>query len=894
MNIHISQQSTSVDILKNEFNSHPYPFSKPNFHLIIQGQEYPIGNNIKIIKRIKHILSKSRVIYISNDQEVFKIPSPITKESFEHFINFMTKEQRFPDYTCLASTINICLTLELHETLSEIIENKVIPFIARENCIEIWNSITMNTNDNIAIKNVINLCSDTIMNNLLYIIKHKKQQLIKLPSEDIENIIEMYAKYKYPYNKEEMNELINFLYEIRNITSHDFICLLDNELRRILFGKNEELLNKSNNDNDIKIKININTSNSAPLIQNHEVKNIERDDLDLTIISNYNKKEDILILALQINNYEKEMMNTSIELQSKNNNSYSFLTNKDLDKSEFRTSEFFGFLSFVEINSQNKSPLNFQCLNKNRKNKILLYKKQKFSQLSQTHSNIEIKIHLERIYTYPLYLSFFCENEFEHIDQISLFSLKKLPQKILYLILTYDSYPKNIEQYKLKLLINWVYKNNFQTKVDSYSDLFELINFDELSMETLINFLMYCNDILLSSKRIMNIIYKELACRLQINNLSHVSKVAFSKEEEFNIDEYNNNNITESVLLSSSVNLTETFKPLKEEASTKGQTPSHSTYDYLSKFIFSIVSNCSKCKLNMFDNPNTLILNTEPFQSIPFKINKTYENNNVHNINKNLKKIQNRNLSSPILTNNYYDKSKHNKSNSMLLNDTKENSYNFPCKIPNYKKLPNSKKTFNNHSNIYSHTNNKSSYQNGSNIYFSNPSSMSQNNSTLINKPILKNVQKQSVVNTESKINLPQNRSNTPIPNLEYKKPTTNRSKPQNNLKQSKNSSVDYKTCSLHSMRCEKRKMNSNYTIPHGKIQYSSPTNGNNCNYGAKGAISLIRFQGKGEIGNYGKIAGVSVIVKNNKIIKCNSTISLNHNQSETPQLKGKNAVNFE
>jgi hypothetical protein len=50
MNIHISQQSTSVDILKNEFNSHPYPFLKPNFHLIIQGQEYPIGNNIKIIK----------------------------------------------------------------------------------------------------------------------------------------------------------------------------------------------------------------------------------------------------------------------------------------------------------------------------------------------------------------------------------------------------------------------------------------------------------------------------------------------------------------------------------------------------------------------------------------------------------------------------------------------------------------------------------------------------------------------------------------------------------------------------------------------------------------------------------------------------------------------------
>jgi hypothetical protein len=399
---------------------------------------------------------------------------------------------------------------------------------------------------------------------------------------------------------------------------------------------------------------------------------------------------------------------------------------------------------------------------------------------------------------------------------------------------------------------------------------------------------MYCNDILLSSKRIMDIIYKELACRLQINNLSHVSKVAFSKEGEFNIDEYNNSNITESVLLSSSVNLNETFKPLKEEASTKGQTPSHSTYDYLFKFIFSIVSNCSKCKLNMFDNPNTLILNTEPFQSTPFKINKTYENNNAHNINKNLKKIQNRNLSSPILTNNYYDKSKHNKSNSMLLNDTKENSYNFPCKIPNYKKLPNSKKTFNNHSNIYNHTNNKSSYQNGSNIYFSNPSSKSQNNSTLINKPILKNVQKQQVVNTESKINLPQNRSNTPIPNLEYKKTTTNRSKLQNNLKQSKNSSVDHKICALHSMRYEKRKMNSNYTIPHGKIQYSSPTNGNNCNYGAKGAISLIRFQGKGEIGDYGKIAGVSVIVKNNKIVKCNSTISLNHNQSETPQLKGK------
>ena len=147
------------------------------------------------------------------------------------------------------------------------------------------------------------------------------------------------------------------------------------------------------------------------------------------------------------------------------------------------------------------------------------------------------------------------------------------------------------------------------------------------------------------------------------------------------------------------------------------------------------------------------------------------------------------------------------------------------------------------------------------------------------------------MVHTESRINLQQNRSNTPIPNLEYMKPTTNRCKPQNSLKQSKNSSVDYKSCALHSMRYDKRKIYSNDTIPYSKI-YSSPINGN-CNYGAKGAISLIRFREKREIGDYGKIAGVSVIVKNNKTVKCNSTISLNHNKSETPQIKGNNGVNF-
>ena len=135
MNIHISQQSTSTDISKNEFNLYPFPFSKPNLHLIIQNQEYPIGNNTKMIKRLKHILSKSRVIYMSHDKEIFTIPStiPISKESFEHFINFMTKELRFPDYTCLSSTIDVCLKLELHEVLSEIVENKVIVMYMQTN-----------------------------------------------------------------------------------------------------------------------------------------------------------------------------------------------------------------------------------------------------------------------------------------------------------------------------------------------------------------------------------------------------------------------------------------------------------------------------------------------------------------------------------------------------------------------------------------------------------------------------------------------------------------------------------------------------------------------------------------------------------------------------------------
>ena len=899
MNSHISQESTSLSDSKYDFNTYSFPLTKTCLYYDIQNQSYSLDLDIKMIKQLKHILSKSPVISISKNREHFKLPPSITKESFEYFIYFLTKDQRFPDYTHLSSIINIFLILELYESFEDIVKNKIIPFIVKENCIDIlkcFNSLNITQSIVQSIQELIIVkTSNTIAKNMLYILRHKKQQLMELPIKDIENIIEYYVKLKSSYNGEEIDEVINLLYEIRHVNHYDFFSLLDNELKRILPGKNEEGLYQSNSNNDVIMKLNVDFLNGIPLINVEEEKIIERNGINIKIISNYNKNDDSLILTFQINNYEREIMNSSIGVPSQEDNLFLNSTINEFDNFEYGNSVYLGFISFIEMNNLNiKSPHNFQCLNKNTKNKILLHKIKDITKYitqyitPNNNYNIDLKIHLERIFTYPFYLGYFCENKLETFDKANYYSLTKLPTKILQLILSFNSYSKNLEQNKLKLLILWIYENKLQSQIDFYIDLFELINFDGLSPEIIINMLMYCNDILLLSKRLMELLISKIAVRLRMENVSESIGDKFSKKDESNISYYGNNN--DSALLSS-VNLTENFKPFKEDASPRTKVTFHSKNNFLSNFILSLVTQCSKNKLDLFNSPNIIMLNTDPLNSTSSKVNVTYETN-THHVNNSNKKIKNRNLSSPILTNNEQNNLKHNKSNSLILHNTKENSYNFPCKIPNFKKIiPNSKskRTFNNHNNNNNSNgiNNIQDNQNESNNLLSNPST--HNNSAFTKTNINNPNQKSSVNFFENKMNLFQTRSTTPdVLNVIMKKQPGNKSK-VNSSKPSKNSSVDYKNCGLNSMRYDKKKLHLIYKTAYSKIQYNSPVNGNNFIYNSngKGVCSFISFRAENDIGNFIR-TNIGSVVNNSKITKCNSVASVSNFKSETPHMKRK------
>ena len=906
MNSHISQESTSVSDSKYDFNTYSFPLTKTSFYYDIKNQSYSLDIDIKMIKHLKHILSKSPVISISKNREHFKLPPSITKESFENFIYFLTKDQRFPDYTHLSSIINIFLILELYDSFEEIVKNKIIPFIVKENCIDIlkcFNSLNITQNIVQSVQNIIIIeTSNTIAKNILYILRHKKQQLMELPIEDIENIIEYYIRLKSSYNGEEINEVINFLYEIRNVNNYDFFSLLDNELRRILPGKHEEGLYQSNSNDDVIIKLDIDFSNGIPFINVEEETIIERNGIDIKIITNYNKNDDSLILAFQINNYEKEIMNSSIGVPTQENNLFLNSTINEFDNSEYENSMFLGFISFIEINSHDikfKSPLNFQCLNRNTKNKILLFPIKNITKdlTPNKNYNIELKIHLERIFTYPFYLGYFCENKLETFDNSNQYSLTKLPKKILQLILSYNSNSKNLEQNKLKLLILWIYKNKLQSQIDSYLYLFELINFDDLSPEIIINMLMYCNDILLSSKHLMEILITKIAIRLRMENISESIRDKFSKKDEINMSYYGNNN-SDSILVSS-VNLTDNFKLFKEDTYPKAKATFQTTNNFLSHFILSIVSHCSKNKLNLFKSPNIIMFNTESLNSTSFKVNATDENNTQH-VNNSNKKIKNRNLSSPILTNNEQNNLKHNKSNSLILHNTKENAYNFPCKIPNCKKIiPNSKskRTLNNnHNNSNSNNNNNNiqNNQNESNNLLSNPSSKTHNTSTFTKTNVNNPNQKSKVNFLESKTNFFQTRSPTPdVFNIIMKKQPGNKNKVHSS-KPSKNSSIDYKSCALNSMRYDNKKLQLNYKTAYSKIQHSSPINGNNFIYNSngKGVCSFVSFRADNDIKNFIR-ANIGSVVSNSKITKCNSVVSVSNFKSETPHMKRINEECF-
>ena len=88
------------------------------------------------------------------------------------------------------------------------------------------------------------------------------------------------AKILYKLTKDYKYNNLNYVGDI-----NDYI-LLDNELRRILPGKHEEGLYQSNSNDDVIIKLDIDFSNGIPLINVEEETIIERNGIDIKIITN--------------------------------------------------------------------------------------------------------------------------------------------------------------------------------------------------------------------------------------------------------------------------------------------------------------------------------------------------------------------------------------------------------------------------------------------------------------------------------------------------------------------------------------------------------------------------------------------------------------------------------
>ena len=507
---------------------------------------YPLLNNIKDCYEEKekyYILPKN----------IDKISLEIFFNLIKHFNNEINQEKNTDisiDFYSLKTIFKIGIFFRHIKIIEILVKNYIIPQINKDNCLKIINiyiDLIYNEIVKDIFRNLIEKCILYLNKHLPYFILNKKEELLKLSQETIEEIIDRYFKSFYSSSNTEENKLIFWLIMyIRNI-NNDLFELLENERKNAIMNFESIILNKNNSQPTLILTIHCNNLNQDKL-ENEETI-IEG--IKIRLISYFDSNNDTFKLAMEI--IDEEDLDDSIEKKpnlNEKNNIISILSMTEIKEIDF------------------KSKMNFNCIFTSSKTKYLIFKLDNFRKylnniINETgEEKITLQLYFSRNYIFPSIL-YQILNNFK--DYYALNSVSILPRSALNLIFKNDILNIQNEEQKLICILNWLNGKNLYN-IENSIDLFNIIDWKKIKNDNLIDFLMNKGKLISLSNELKEEIFKEFHRRFQ---------------EEYN--SYNLSSLTESSMTNSSYQIMQNLK--NKDNINENDNYNNFTFNFLSKIL---------------------------------------------------------------------------------------------------------------------------------------------------------------------------------------------------------------------------------------------------------------------------------------------------------------------
>jgi hypothetical protein len=534
----------------NSFNDK----SKINF--LVEGEIYGLIDD-ELLITLYPLLNNIKDCY-EEKEKYYILPKNIDKISLEiffnlikHFNNEINQENNTDisiDFYSLKTIFKIGIFFRHIKIIEILVKNYIIPQINKDNCLKIIN-IYIDLIYNDIVKNIfINLIEKCILylnKHLPYFILNKKEELLKLSQDKIEEIIDRYFKSFYSSSNTEENKLIFWLIMYNRNINNDLFELLENERKNAIMNFESIHLNQNNSEPTLILTIHCNNLNQDKL----ENEDTIIEGVKIRLISYFDSNNDSFKLAMEI--IDEEDLDDSIEKKpnlNDKNNIISIISMSKIKEIDF------------------KSKMNFNCIFTSSKTKYLIFKLNNFRTylnniINETgEEKISLQLYFSRNYIFPSIL-YQILNNFK--DYYALNSVSILPRSALNLIFKNDILNIQNEEQKLICILNWLNGKNVYN-IENSIDLFNNIDWKKIKNDNLIDFLMNHGKLISLSNELKEEIFKEFHRRFQ---------------EEFN--SLNMTSLTDSSMTNSSYLMMQSLK----NKNNINENYDNFTFNFLSKIL---------------------------------------------------------------------------------------------------------------------------------------------------------------------------------------------------------------------------------------------------------------------------------------------------------------------
>jgi len=212
--------------------------------------------------------------------------------------------------------------------------------------------------------------------------------------------------------------------------------------------------------------------------------------------------ENINLILINYYDSAKDVYNIAIKITGR--------TNEENIESQFILS----VLSICEIKEiEFKSKINFNCIFSNNKTKILVCKIDNFSKLFSSFDKIEYSqsIYFNISYNFSAILTHICKNFYEYH---SLNSISKISRNVLNIILKNEALNVRNEDEVLYSIITWI-NNKQHVNMELAEELFQNVNWVNVSLDGLLDFILNESKLLINSSELQNIAINEFKRRFK-------------------------------------------------------------------------------------------------------------------------------------------------------------------------------------------------------------------------------------------------------------------------------------------------------------------------------------------------------------------------------------------